>query len=643
MRGARQKSRSAPQLSADPWYEQGEDTGLAVGRLLDGFKSEQAGRRARYIRNVELYEGRRMSGYSAHSYIGDATEADVSNEFPRDRLRLVRSAVSTAVSTIYAPQKPKPQFQTLGATWATRRKAYRLDRICEGVLNQRQGRWVNVWAFMADAGAECSLQGNAAVKVTADREQKRIAFDLTALPDLFVDPAEGRNPKNLFQRAPIDEAEALKRFPKAKAAIAGAKPYEWFGRSSTSRPRASKVIEIQYAWRLPFSKDKPGHWCAVINGEVVDSGKWTAPSFPFVFLQWEPHRDGFWASGIADEGAQIAEECSELDKRLLLRSVVASNQVVTYEKESCNPDDLALNDERVVVAVEKGSMPPNFSTIPGLTESDLENLETRKRDFWDAIGISQVSAAARREQGVSSGIALMTLNDTKAGRQLVKAQRYEQAYVDIAHQIVWRLRELAEDEPDFKVTWPGKSILRTIDFATADVDDDEFTVNVAPSSALPHDPAGRQQMVESLLQSSLISQETAKELIGWPDLASELNIENAESEYIDSLIERYLDAEQGDWDTGDYEAPEGFIFNKIGALRRFASAWFRARIDQQSLPRVEKAKAEFNIGLLSRYIQELNALIAPPAPPPGAQVGPGPAPAGPLAPDQLATPKAQAA
>ena len=629
------------QLSTDPWYEQGDDMGLAVGRLVDGFRSEQAGRRARYIRNVELYEGRRMTGYSAHSYIGDATEADVSGEFPRDRLRLVRSAVSTAVSTIYAPQKPKPQFQTLGATWATRRKAYRLDRIVEGVLNQRQGRWINVWAFMADAGAENALQGNAAIKITADREQKKIQFELVALPDLFVDPAEGRNPRNLFQRAPIDEAEALKRWPKAKTAIKGAKPYEWFGRTSASRPRSSKVIEIQYAWRLPFSEEKPGHWCAVINGEVVESGKWTAPAFPFVFLQWEPHRDGFWASGIADEGSGIAEECSEIDKRLLQRGIVASNQVIFYEKESLEPDALALNDERVVIAVEKGAMPPVVQTVNGLTEGDLENLRDRVRAFWDAIGISQVSAAARREQGVSSGVALMTLNDTKAGRQLVKAQRYEQSYVDIAHQIVWRLRELAEDDPGFKVTWPGKSILRTIDFASADVDDDEFTVNVAPSSALPHDPAGRQQMVESMLQSSLISQETAKELIGWPDLASELNIENAESEYIDSLIERYLDADEKDWQATEYEAPEGFIFNKVGALRRFASAWFRARIDQQSLPRAEKAKAEFNIMLLSRYIQELSDKIAPPQPPANAN-GPAPGPT-PIAPDQLAAPKPQAA
>jgi len=203
-------------------------------------------------------------------------------------------------------------------------------------------------------------------------------------------------------------------------------------------------------------------------------------------------------------------------------------------------------------------------------------------------------------------------------------------------------RELAEEDPDFVVTWPGKSMLRQVKWSDADTEDDAFSVAVAPSSALPHDPAGRQEMVQDMYKSSLISQETAKMLIGWPDLDSELNVENSESEYIDSLIEAYLDAERETWTQADYQAPEGFIFNKVGAIRRFASAWFRARIDQRSLPPAERLKAEFNIALLSRYIRELDALMVPPGPPPGAGM-PAPAGAPPPTPDQLAAPKPQAA
>ena len=130
-------------------------------------------------------------------------------------------------------------------------------------------------------------------------------------------------------------------------------------------------------------------------------------------------------------------------------------------------------------------------------------------------------------------------------------------------------------------------------------------------------------------------------LIGWPDMDSELNIENAESEYVDMLIETYLDADEKTWTASDYQAPEGFIFNKVGAVRRFASAWFRARIDQRTLPNEEQLKAEFNIAILARWIQEMDALMQPP-PPPGAQ-GPGIAAAPAPSPDQLAAPKPQAA
>lgn len=619
-----------------PWFQMPRDEmGKEVDLIVDGLKSEQGGRRAEYIKALELYEGRRMAGYTAHSYAYIQDGLENAKNFEGDRLRLVRSAVSTATANIYAAQKPKPQFQTQGATWATRRKAYRLDRICEGILNQRQERWINVWAFMIDASVDTALQGVAAIWVTANKEQKKIDHELVPLPDIFTDPGEGRNPKNLFWRRPIDEQTALERFPKAAKAIKDARAYEWYGgRGASDKPRATKVIEIKYAVRLPLSKKKPGLWCAVINGTVVDSGPWTAPAFPFVFFMWEPHRDGPWASGIAAEGGGLAQECGELNYRLLAREVIGSGKKIFYEAESLKPDDLALNDAVVAVAVQKGAVFPTEHATPAFAPADLQFQQYEVQLFWDAIGVSQVSAAARREPGIDSGVAQMTLNDTKAGRQLIKSQRYEQAYVDLAHQYVWRMRELAKDDPGFSMTWPGKALIRQYKWKDADLDDDLFSVTVAPASALPHDPAGRQAMVQQMLRSGLISQETAKTLIGWPDLDAELNIDNAEGEYVDSLIELYLDAEQETWDAGDYQAPTGFMMNKVNALRRFASAWFRGRIDQQTLPPEEKTKAEFNLQILERYLKELDALMQPPPAAPGTGAPAG-APA-PVANDQTA-------
>lgn len=607
-------------IANKPWYDLPDgEIGGEVARLVDGYKTNQAGRRAAYIRNLELYEGRVLGGYSAHGYMQDAPANLI------DRLGLIRSAVSSAVSSIYAPQKPKPQFQTLGATWATRRKAYKLDRVCEGILNQRQGRWINVWAAMIDLGVDAALHGVGCMKVIANQARKRIEHEWVASPDLFVDPAEGRNPQCLYQRAPIDREQAKMRYPKLREAIDRAPQYEWYGSAHAGRPRANEVIEMLYAWRLPQSSEVPGKVATVIGGEAAEVHEWTAPAFPFIFLLWEPWRDGFWASGLCDEGSRQAEECADIDARLYARALIASGKKIYYYEESVNAEDLMLNDAVTGVPVRTGAQFPQETVVPPFSPMELQYLQEHVRQYWDAIGISQVSAAARREQGVQSGVAMMTLNDTKAGRQLVKSQRYEQAFVDLSHQYVWRLRELAEDDKDFMVKWPGKTLMRQVKWRDADTEDDEFSVTVAPSSSLPHDPAGRQEMVQTMYGSGLISQETAKSLIGWPDLDSELNVENAEYEYVDHLIERYLDADEETWGPGEYEAPEGFILNKMQALRRFSSAWFRARIDQRSLANdEEKAKAEFSIKLLVRWIQELDKLMNPPAPPA--------APAAPLAP-----------
>jgi len=606
-----------------PWHQlDKKEMGVEVSRLFDTFRKEQAGRRARYVKNLEMYENRSLGGHTAHSYMGDGAK-DWQNP---DRLGILRSMVSSAVASIYAPQKPKPQFQTLGATWATRRKAYRLDRICEGIINQRQDDYVNTWAFTLDAAVDCVLQGVAPIKVIADTEEMRITHKLVPHPDIYTDPAEGRNPKNLFQREPIDASLAIKLWPKARQAIVGARPYEWFGRASTQRPRSTKVIELQYAWRLPFGPKKPGRWCAVINSEVVDEGEWTAPAFPFVWLGWERHRDGFWWSGLGDEVGGMAANAAEVDLRLYYRMLVASGKKVFYHSGAVsNPDDLMLNEAVTGVAITDGAPFPQESLTPPFSPMELEFRDSKVRDVWDAAGISQTSAAARREPNITSGIAQLTLNDTKAGRQLTKGQRYENLFVDLAHQYMWRLRELAEKDKNFAVKYPGKNMLRSYKVADSDLPDDEFSVTVAPSSALPHDPAGRQEMVSQLFSAGLVDQEQAKNLIGWPDLEGELNIENAESEYVDMLIDKYLDADEDKWGMGDYQGPEGFLMNKMYALRRFVSAWARARVDQAVLPPDEQAKADFNIDLLVRYIKELVAMLAPPV----ERSGPGPQVQGP--------------
>ena len=583
------------------------EQGAAVDRLIKQFKSRQVSRKTRYLRNLELYEMRRMGNIGGDSYYGNLHRPD---EEEPDRLRLLHSAIESAKANIFAPQKPKPQFQTLGATWAARRKAYKLDRLCEGILNQPQGEFANVWGFALDWATDALINGSAVMKIASDIQNERISHQAIPHIFVFVDPLEGRNPKNFFEIAPMDRDTLIDMYGSdVKDKINNANSFDWLG-VQHSQPDY-ELVEVQYAWRMPWGKEQPGKYVAVVGGKVIDDSDWSYPVPPFVFLHWIRHRHEFWGNGICDEGAEMVEEVSDFDLRLAVRQRLASRKVLFIPRGANVKVEEAISNEPIIPVMYDGPQAPSESLIPPFTEAELSFRDQKVRHFWDAIGISQVSAAARREQGVSSGIAIMTLNDTKAGRQLPKGQAYEQVFVNMAYQYTYRCQELYEKDPDFSIRWPGKRMLMQVKWDDASIEDDLLSVSVAPASSLPHDPAGRQEMANQLYNAGIITKSTMASLIGWPDVESELDIENSEGEYVDMLIERYLDADEETWDNAAmYQAPEAFLTNKMHALRRFASAWFRARIDQAALtdPK-EVRKAEFNIKMLSRYMAELSELM----------------------------------
>ena len=367
-------------------------------------------------------------------------------------------------------------------------------------------------------------------------------------------------------------------------------------------PRASRIIRQDCAWQLPMGPDDPGKYAISVNGMLVYEAEWTSPAFPFACIRWEDHRDGFWASGIGDEGRVLAADAGELDGRLIARAIVASGKRTYVVKGSLNKQDMLANDEEVIIEVEQGMSLPQETTVPAFTAGEFEFAQARKQYFWDAIGISQTNAAARREPGPDSALAIRTQNDINTGRQMQKSKNFENFFVDLAHQYVWRLSEVAETKPDHVIRWPGKTVMNEIKLEDARIPQDSFFIRVAPASQLPNDPSGRQAMIQQAFNSGWISADTAKSLVAWPDLDKELEGTQAESEYIDMLLDRYLDADEATFDESvDYESPEGMLMNKERALLRFLQTRFQAKVERAP---------EYNIQLLTRYIREVEAELA---------------------------------
>jgi hypothetical protein len=214
---------------------------------------------------------------------------------------------------------------------------------------------------------------------------------------------------------------------------------------------------------------------------------------------------------------------------------------------------------------------------------------------------------------------MRTQIDLASKRFATKARGYELAFVEIARRIVEAMADVSESVAQ----WPSRDAMVELKWSEVKPESDAYTIRVAPVSSLPRDPAGRLAMSQELYQSGLISGPSFKRLLDWPDLEAEVSRENAEYEYLEVLIDRYLDAtpEQAK-DPGFVQYPEGFIFGKESAMVQFGAAYFEAK--RHDAP-------EYVLELLRSYILGLDELLkAAQQPPAGAPV-PGPVPpAGPV-------------
>ncbi len=610
-----------------------EDMGSEVFRIGSALERDQAGRRARWLSCIQAYEGRTLDSLYADSY---------SRSEPREDLtyNLHRRGVHTAVAQISGRQKPKAQFQTSGADWNTQRRARKLDKICESQLHQRQGRYQNGWELMSTCLKDAAIGGDGVVKVYASHS--RVVYERKRAHELYVDPLEARSgdPQNLFDVYPMEVDKAIEEFCNEpddeegnrlrKLAIESAPDVPIEGQAMAQQaPRVTKSIRIVESWRLPPSEDEPGKHVFAMQGKLLYQEDWERDGFPFVFMRWAPEQDGFWSQGLIEEGASVAEEVNKGARRLSTRVRLCAQKRTYYYAGSCNEEDLQANDDEVLVEIQPGQQFPQESVVAPFTPAEQQWLESNYSKYFDLTGVSQQAATSRKEPGVNAAVAMRTLNDLNTVNLSPQAKMYEQAFVDLANLTVTCMSEVANSKRGFTVRWRGKFFLEEIKWDKKFADNDVYQVSVAPASSLPNDPAGRLEMVQELFSAGIITPITFKNLLGWPDLETELNSESAEYEYTAELLDRYVfDLEEGNKELfSGYESPEGFIIDKQRAMIQAVSKYFEAK---------RRRAPQWNVDLVKRWIGELDVLIQRAAATANAQPnGIGGAPGGPaqMAPD----------
>jgi len=590
----------------------------------------------RELQNSEFigaYEGRGLAALNASAYTGKSERLDLA-------FNLCRSLVDTVIADTAGKQRPKPQFLTSGADWQTRRRAKRLDQFVLGMMHQPQGRFADAWELMVTAWRDAAICDIGAVKVLVEDGQ---VIAERALPwELFVDPVEAMkgDPQTLFHITTMDRDAAVRAFcgddvdeeirQSRRYAIESAESVSSRGQLG-SDTRAADQIQIVESWHLPVG-DEPGFHDFALSGCLLHSEEWEWDLFPFVIYRWADDVVGWHGQSLVEESLTIQEELNDWAKELQENFHIRNGRRTWYRPGSVAEEHLQSNESETFVPVEEGHDYPHTDPTPPLSDSEFKYGSLLKEWGFQFTGVSQQSATSQKEPGITSGVAIRTMMDMGSKRFSRKLTTFENGFVTLARLFI----RLAATIPGYKVKLPGRSTFQELGVNEVTIDEDKIQIRIRPASALPDEPGGRLQLLTEMFGMGLVSPDGFKRMLDWPDLDREFSRESAEYEWLETLIDRFLDATPEETATA-YEPPEGFLFGLESAMVQMGAAYFVAK---------REGAPEVNLELLRHYIEEIEQLMERRAQqaaqlqavqqggPPGAGPGPSPpqmaAPGGPL-------------
>ena len=593
------------------WTMKGQEARNAVWMTIRELDEQDQMRVDAYARYLEQYgvemplHGRRGSNYRRVD-----EEVLAPNKFRR------------VIDTIHAKiirNKVLPQCVSTGGDYAVRSRAKSLSLFLEGQLATAG------MDQMGDLAArDAMLMGFAAVKVYADTEAGKVVFERLKPWCFKIREPEcnGGLPRRIIYVDDFDRDVLCDMFPDAEGAIMSAPMPNKVGSTRLMDTYNPDAVRVSESWALG-TPSQPGRHIISIEGTTLLDEEWTSPTFPIAFLRFYTPPVGFYPVALAKLLLPIQRELELVSSKIqaTFRLMSHAHFIVAPGVEIAT--EQITNEPGTVWRAPPGQVqvfaPP---TVPGDLYryfSDLGPMMT------EMSGASAMSVANQKPGGVTSGIALQTLDDVEAEGFLSMHRAWQDWHVQIAELAIDAAAEVAEEDPSYSVRVLGKGRAQTMRWRDVHMDREDYEIRVMPTSQFARDFAARIDQGEKLLQLGALSIPQFREVLDLPDLQAESDLDLSDLHIIDRNIEAILSRQIP-------VIAEPFD-NLALIVSRGAKAYNLARLEEADPVALE---------LLRRYIvsaQDLVTAMQPPPPPgpaPGAEglppdlaqmAGPAPAPA----------------
>lgn len=498
------------------WWARKRQVHEDVWRVAKKIEAEQSGRRSLHREYKRLYED---------SWNGVSPETRNVVSF-----NLVRSCIDTVCSKI-SKNKPRVQILTNDGDWFLKDKAERLNKFIDGQFAEMNFHHKAQLVFR-DA---CIFDGGV-LRVYRDPDSEKIKCERVFPWEILIDSQESLygEPRQVFLKRAVHRDVLAALYPKKRGFIETAPA----SRSGSGRDN-NAMVDVVESWHLPSAEGaKDGRHVICIESATLHDDEYARSDFPFVFFHWQDPIEGFWMPGLAQElwGLQ-AELNTHLENIRVAHKRMG--RPGAFLRNGAKIDDVDINNEIGVIV--RGEEPPVFFQTPVMHPQIYAWTDKLKSFGYEAPGISEAAAHARKPAGVESGAAIREVNDIETERFVLAGQRYERMYREAAEKIIRLAREMYEDGVDLTIKARDRKFIESIVWSDVDMDDDSYQLSIFETSGLPQRPEGRIQTAVELSSSGLMSPENAAEMLtGIADVDSAMDVERAPRVNIDRMLDKML-------------------------------------------------------------------------------------------------------
>lgn len=556
-------------------------------------------------RHARLYAGMRpdlVTSFGAMGYVAAASSGP--SRLPRFSFNVIESVIETAIARL-AGNEVRPIYMTDGEEWDGQERAEMLTQFVDGCFYASDFRDVAV-----EAATDAAIFGTGFSHTFL--EDGQIKSERVFPLEILVDEEDGlhRNPRQLIRHKPFSRDVVAFRHPKSAKEIEKAPN----ARTNILQGSISDNIMVVEAWHLPSGPGADdGRHCMIIDGADLLDEPWEPLEFPIEALRWKNALLGFWGRGIAEQLTGIQIEINRVVA--FVQQSLSGASFKIFVEQASEIIDAHLNREIGGIIKYRGT-PPTMFAPKVVSDEVIQWLLNLYGKAYELTGVSQMSAQGTKPAGVTSGVAIRSVDDLQDGRFARFGKRYETWHVKNAEQQIDCARRLYSSKKSISVATPGADFLRRIDWKDINLQRDEYIAQVFPESALPKTPAARRQTIQEYMEAKLLEPDEGRRLLRMPDLKAEQDLDDAPRNLVMKQISRML---KGRPQTPD--PAQDFALAKVIVSKAICAA------------EVKEAPTE-RIQLLREFKDNLDGLLQVAA----AAAAPPPMPAGPSGGPVLAKP-----